>query len=73
MIEYEDFRAALDVFAEMATDDVDIEFEIERKQTIQKRKSKRLKNIKFWSMESVEEGDDEDGFENEKWKWKWRW
>merc|ERR1712183_486418 len=42
IIGYEDFRVALDIFAEMETDDVDIEFEI--KKTVRKTPSHSRNN-----------------------------
>eukprot|EP00486_Rosalina_sp_Unknown_P012689 CAMPEP_0201594470 /NCGR_PEP_ID=MMETSP0190_2-20130828/191777_1 /ASSEMBLY_ACC=CAM_ASM_000263 /TAXON_ID=37353 /ORGANISM="Rosalina sp." /LENGTH=414 /DNA_ID=CAMNT_0048054095 /DNA_START=141 /DNA_END=1386 /DNA_ORIENTATION=- len=59
LIDYDDFRASLDLFAEMATDDVDIEFEIQKKSKPQKKKSKRPKNIKFTNMDVLKEVDNE--------------
>ena len=59
LIDYDDFRASLDLFAEMATDDVDIEFEIEKKSKPGRKKSKRPKNIKFTKMDVLQEDDNE--------------
>ena len=65
VIEYEDFRATLDIFAEMATDDVDIEFEIEKKPKQFRKKTKRPKNIKFTKMAELKEDEnEEDAFQS---------
>mmetsp|Transcript_56727 Transcript_56727/g.90352 ORF Transcript_56727/g.90352 Transcript_56727/m.90352 type:complete len:452 (-) Transcript_56727:930-2285(-) len=58
LIDYSDFREVLDLFAEMATDDVDIDFKIEKTPKPKKKKSMKPKpgqQIKFREMEKVHE------------------
>eukprot|EP01084_Bolivina_argentea_P248765 416193_1 len=58
LIQYDDFRCVLDVFAEMATDNVDIEFEIQKTATPRSKHKKQQKSkqqVKFRSMDPVQE------------------
>eukprot|EP01084_Bolivina_argentea_P256619 432108_1 len=60
LIRYQDFRMGLDLFAEMTTDDVDIEFEIKKTPRAKSRQSsKKIKKVKFRPrLQSLSEAED---------------
>eukprot|EP01083_Nonionella_stella_P051593 137001_1 len=60
LFRYQDFRMGLDLFAEMTTDNVDIEFEIKKTPRAKSRQSsKKIKKVKFRPrLQSLSEAED---------------